>query len=551
MNYKKTYYSPTGKIDLIKVFLCLLLIAPIWMLSFLYAGILYYNPIKVLNILPYVVFVLTIYGITQLAVEVSNTRNRKVAIGIGVVIGTMAIYFSWANFFAIWGHHLPTHVLIPEIWIKEISRMVKEGSYSILWIHNDGFSGVIIWLIESLGIGFAVYLSSSTTTEEEIYCENCRHWVSSVEDFFSFKHGDKTKLINQFENQDDSFLADVLHGDAKDVDSFSIEATCCHTCQNSNYLSLTCHPKDEDSIEETPVLNLQVDQSFFDKIADKSGHFKTYTQSEKYSHGIWFGIPLVGLIVFLGAIFYQKIAYFAENYFVSLVLFVGAVVLLFLGVREILKLFLNRNTLIARLFGILVGTMVVYLTHVALFYAEFNEPTVFSINMLWVLVNKYMELHEWEWMGWFGFFIESFVFFIVPIVAAESVGTSDVFCEKDKKWAEQEDDLLVFNYPDIEELKYKFTQQRIDFLDKIVSPDNSKIYYRINGEWCDACNDLFTLTLDQVTVSKTADGYSYSFDTLHENVIVSKETFEAVKIADKPLAKTETDVEELSMVENS
>ena len=533
------YYKPTGILNILRLPLVILLIIPIWLVSFLYAGLLHWSPITFLSPLIFGVFALVVGQIIVLGINLAEVQNRGAAKVIGLLFFLASFYFSWANFLTIWLDSYPIRMLQPNFLWESFQKLITEGAYSTFSFQLNGYFGVIIWILEAILLGFYCVYIASSTVEHDVYCTNCTKWINPIEKFFTFQYSDEKELIKNFKDGAFTFL-DESQEIQNDLSSYyQIDASCCNTCANSYYLSLlkVTREKDESepetTIESTELMveHLHASRENFKTLYAKSLHWMHYTESGKFKHSLWLGIPFLGAIIYFFGMLYQSITTYMENYFVTgLALFFFIIGLSYLT-KQTLEHFDSRNSVVSNYFGLIIGSIAVYLTNMAMF-AE-NGAYLWDPDLLWLGISKLTQRHEWESLAWTGLIVESSFLLLGPTLGASMVATSRVYCEKCKEWANEEDDIMDFSYENEEELKEKFRTQSLGFLENmkaIPSSDQKTKFFRINAEWCKKCETIHTLSLE--TVTRTYDfrdrTYDYSSSIIYEDLIYTHEGFDKV-----------------------
>ena len=124
------YYSPSGKFNVFKLVTVLLLLFPLWIISFLYAALLHWNPITFLSPIIFFGYAIIIGQMVINGINVSNTQNKNIVLLLGIVFSFSALYFSWANFIAIWQNSYPIQLLEPETFEKFLRQYFLEGAFS-------------------------------------------------------------------------------------------------------------------------------------------------------------------------------------------------------------------------------------------------------------------------------------------------------------------------------------------------------------------------------------------------------------------------------------
>lgn len=529
MNSSAIFYQPSERYNITGFALSLLLLFPVWFMSLIYAGLLHWNPIKTLNILPFAGYLFSIMGVISLALDISDTRNKYVSQLLILIFGVLAIYFAWGNYLMISADLGPSIILNPSLMWGALVDLYQNGAYTFFGISNEGIFGVILWIFEAAIFLFILYSILSVYIKDNVYCESCERWVEPIKDFYEFSFPDTKDLVKRFKDKDLIFLDQAEPIKSDDQATFSIDATRCNTCNNSHYLTLRQKKADGEAVDVPLVFNRKVDESIFASIYKKSKHWIKYTETGKFSHLLWLWLCFVAFGVFVLGGLYQAFSIAIANYFVTFLLWGGFCFSLYSMTNEILKITAIRRSSISIFFGMLVGTIAVFLTAVTLFFQEIPAGDFLKPDVLWKAITLYINSHEFEGLAWFWLIIEYLGIFLAPMVGALIVSTTCVYCEKCKKWAEEESGILTFKHPDTEELKQKFSKQQLDFLQKIENIDeNDSQYFKIDAEWCDQCNTTHTLSLVGVTKTKTAEGSKYSLDTLFEDMVVTKDTFDAI-----------------------
>lgn len=529
----KQFYRPTGKVDIPSLLLVPLVIIPLWVISFLYAGILIWNPFHFLNIGVFIIFGFVIAQLIVLVINVSNTRNARLAKALTWILSLLFIYFSWANFFTISStNSWPLTMLEPHIWWQTMIEFYSSGAHSTFGVEINGFFGAIIWLLEAvILVGFCLMMGVHTV-EDDIYCETCRHWVTVIDGFYVFGYEDQDDLIKKFNKQELSFLESVEAANSDKFRTYAIDITKCTTCSDTDYMTLRRLKKGEEN-EKVLVKNIKASPAMYEKLNEQSKHWVQYSESGKYSLGIWLGLPIVSLLIFGLFWLYQQFCLWVENaFFTSMAFFMMVGVLNWLVVKP-LHLFKVRNNIVSSYYGLILAGISVYLLEMALFAAASNG-TYFSYNPndIWIMLHTYIDSHvDFEWYKWTGLMIEACAVFIIPVVGGATLSKSYVYCENCKEWAEEKNDLLIFDFKHQDLLISLFTKQKMDFLDHIEPVDiaaDKATYYRINANFCPSCDDLHVLTLESVVRTRTADGDNYSFSMLIENMVVNKSTYDQI-----------------------
>jgi hypothetical protein len=539
MNSTPVYYKPSGKVNIFRLPLTLLLIVPIWLIGFLYAGLLHWNPLTFLGPVILFIYAFAISQIIVLGINLSEVRNRQVAIILAVIFSLFALYFSWSQFVAIWLDSFPVRLLnIENLWAG-ITKLYQEGAFTAFGITINGVLGAIIWLLEAaIVFVFAIFFANATVADE-VYCSSCKKWVKSIEKFYEFGFDDEGILTEKVATGDFTWLDQSRTVNEADKVFYRIDTSCCNTCSKSNYVSLikvSREIKEGESAEATETTdylhkNIKLDQRNFARLYQKSDHWLHFTESGKFKHSLWLGVPAMAFVIYMLGWLYQSISRWAAIYFITGILFFGLIIVLFYATRLILERFQSRNSVISNYFGLMVGVMALYLTNMATFASA--DIFIWHPDYLWLGLSELNNAHELSGLAWTGFIIESLGLLLVPFLAASYVATDRVYCEQCDEWAHEEDDLLIFQYESEEELIEKFRSQDTSFLNSIteVPYTEDKIeYFRINAEWCETCSSIYTLSLEKVT--QTYDfrdrTFRHSFKNIYEDLIYSEEHFNTV-----------------------
>ncbi len=532
----RQYYHPTGRFDLDALLVVPLLLLPIWVVSFLYAGLLHWNPIKFLNVIVFAVFLFGLNMILVLAVSFSDNRSKGLAGFIALILAALAVYFSWANFLAITFDEAPLSLLNPSTFWLDFMKLYAEGSYTIFGVLNKGVLGAIIWLLEAAGILYLSYHASRGTVSTQVFCETCVKWVERIEPLYRFTYSNPSELVKKFEDQDLTLLDEAADATTEDTDVFSVDAASCNTCDNTHYMTLNHVRKDNEDLNEILVDNLKITRETFMAFFRRSGHWIPYQESGKYPMTVWLSVPLLTAAYLIGALAYQGLATAFSNYFVTLLLFVGFLFYLYWTSRRAIKAFATRNSVIGGFIGTLMGGVAVLLTNGALLWAGLKQFDIlyFHPDVQWVFLEDYVASFELVGLGWLWVIIECLLIFLAPIIGAATVANSEVYCERCKEWTVEHDKLLEFVHGDPENVIYQFSKQETSFLKDgipVKLGEGTNHFMRIGGTHCPKCQNFFTLSLSHIEHTITEDKTSTSSTSLIENMLATKHFWQAVQEA--------------------
>lgn len=129
-------------------------------LGYLYAMVTYAMPIIYVNILLTFGFGIILGYIVRILVKLTNNRNRRSRLIVGLVIGLFAMYFQWSAFILVlFQDGFPTlheflanlhWITYPDNFIKAVADINHYGSWTAMGITFKGFVLTLIWIAEAV-----------------------------------------------------------------------------------------------------------------------------------------------------------------------------------------------------------------------------------------------------------------------------------------------------------------------------------------------------------------------------------------------------------------
>jgi hypothetical protein len=276
-------------------------------------------------------------------------------------------------------------------------------------------------------------------------------------------------------------------------------------------------------------------------------------QSEHYIHSGKFGlllfllIPINIVIVFLLA--------FVYNYAVIYIPFVGylSIILTFgyaLGIGYSLAFSIHisktRNNVVARLLGLFIAALAVYIAWAAFLYVFINKNApamnipfiniLISPQAMWKMTCGLAETGWYSlrsftpkgWILWTMWGIEALIIAGCIYFLSDSLVKSAVFCERCNKWTEEKKNLVVFLLEDASNLVDQFVNKDFSFIPQAIpAKSTAPVFFRIDSSVCHDCKDLHTLSLLEVNKSYNDKGEeSLEEEPLVQNLILAPEEYD-------------------------
>ncbi len=273
-------YKPSGRVNPVAP---LVLIAGLLLtlaLSFLYAYLIKNNPFIYLSVFIYAGFVIGLAMITIFTISFGKIRNITVGILIGLVIGSTALYVSWAVILPeIVGDMVSIRQLLsaPDQMWHLINFISRTGWYSLFGTEIHGVLIWLIWGLEALGILFIPAYSGYDRAKNHLFCEQCKQWGEVDNNLPGFYFQDKSTLIDQLQRGDLTFFKQAIAIEPPPVKNFfSVDIEKCGNCKNMYTLSLIENEKDKDDfIKKTLCKGLLIDKKIYQQIRENQSLLST------------------------------------------------------------------------------------------------------------------------------------------------------------------------------------------------------------------------------------------------------------------------------------
>lgn len=155
-------------------------------LSIIYAYIMVYNPFIYFNLFIFIGFLIGIFFIQSLIVNIAKCRSTTATRIYGALIGVFILYANWSTFLYVILQRYDLGMTLLEILsdplqvVQLMSIIAEDGYYSLFGANVSGIVLWIIWIIEAIGIIVAGIFGGQHVLHEEVFCENCNRWAEDI-----------------------------------------------------------------------------------------------------------------------------------------------------------------------------------------------------------------------------------------------------------------------------------------------------------------------------------------------------------------------------------
>lgn len=155
-------------------------------LSIIYAYIMVYNPFIYFNLFIFIGFLIGIFFIQSLVVNIAKCRSTSATRIYGTLIGLFILYTNWSTFLYVILQRYDLGMPLMEILadpiqvVQLMSIIAEDGYYSIFGIDVSGIVLWIFWIIEAIGIVVAGIFGGQHVLHEEVFCEDCNRWAEDI-----------------------------------------------------------------------------------------------------------------------------------------------------------------------------------------------------------------------------------------------------------------------------------------------------------------------------------------------------------------------------------
>ena len=237
----------------------------VFVLSYIYASIIVYNPFSFLNGFVFLIGCITLAGITRWGVQKTRFQSKQEKILLGATIGLITLYFTWTLYLKVsFSGHVNEIFLHPLVIWEGMIKLANEGwnmewpesGDLLLWVHGDMLW--FAWGIEALGFLIVpIFYAYQTKPPVIVFCKTCNKWADK-ESFLVFLFSDEEELKQNFMAQDLSFLKKAKRTRHNALVFYVISVKWCDTCDGLYTLSLQKIQKPDNVVLE--YLNGTVDE---------------------------------------------------------------------------------------------------------------------------------------------------------------------------------------------------------------------------------------------------------------------------------------------------
>ncbi|MBI2678074.1 MAG: hypothetical protein HYX28_04785 [Candidatus Koribacter versatilis] len=206
--------------------------------AFVYAYIIVYCPIVYLNALIALGFGAVIGYMCAAMLKQKKVRSDAVAVGITLVVTTVAYYFHWA----VWVWALARRgeepvpfiglvglTIFPKLLWEALRAINVEGAWTL---RGSAVSGVALWIVWASELA-AIYWCSLKTAfshmDEHPFCETCEEWGVPDPSVLTVNTGDVAELKRRAEAKDLRYIEEL--GGPKDGSDFTrMDLFSCQRC---------------------------------------------------------------------------------------------------------------------------------------------------------------------------------------------------------------------------------------------------------------------------------------------------------------------------------
>ncbi|MDM7860449.1 TerB family tellurite resistance protein [Alteromonas sp. ASW11-36] len=273
--------------------------------------------------------------------------------------------------------------------------------------------------------------------------------------------------------------------------------------------------------------------------------YAVYKPSGKIGPKSFVVIPVAIVGALLVSWLYTMALFINPIIYLSLVIFAGASFGLGWLARQMIVIGHVRNIGLSLLIGAFLGISVTYMSHAEL-YAELSDYTIaeFALNpiFLWESANYIAEVGYFEVKGstfdggmlWIAWGLEALGLIVTPIYMAYTYSSSRVYCENCNNWAEEDNNLMLFNADDEAAMKNQFLQGDLSFIKDALPVTAHEVnqageHYSIDEEWCKKCGQTHAISLRKNIRKIEKDKLSIDQKTLVEDLVVDQAIHEFVQ----------------------
>src|SRR5258706_6562021 len=209
------YYTHSGKFTLRGILFGVFIgAAAAAVPAFVYGFLVQYNPFIYINALGTFFFAATMGTIAGKFLRNGNVRNNAIAILIGLVVGTVGLYVSWAVWVFALAHRAdpPVDVGLVALLAKPqalwglIVKINEAGAWTLAGSTVSGVVLWIIWLIEAIVILGVTAALARSGINEQAFCERCEWWCETTKNVVRTKSAEANEIRQQLTNHNFQFL---------------------------------------------------------------------------------------------------------------------------------------------------------------------------------------------------------------------------------------------------------------------------------------------------------------------------------------------------------
>jgi|GEM_PF-2682123 len=253
-------------------------------------------------------------------------------------------------------------------------------------------------------------------------------------------------------------------------------------------------------------------------------------------------LPVTAAAVAAISVVYAAITYVNPFVYFNAIVFFGMAVASAVTANTLASLARSRNTFASVAIGLLIGSLCIYMSHLYLVSKVVGADLMQLLSDPWALwqgvnsvaANGYYSMFSIDIAGgilWLIWAVEATGIIGFSVFMARQQSSDKVFCEDCCAWATETEGVLVFQHTDLDKLKRQLLASDTDFFSETLPvADDSSIYYSIDQEICEGCDNIFAISLRQHRLSIDKDGKKSTDDeTIFEDLLVDRWTYQKIQ----------------------
>ena len=215
--------------------------------SIIYSYMIVYTPIAGYISILFIgglVFAL-VWSVSKLGYS-SHCRNPRYLHLVGLVVGLVALYASWATFvYALLARYDEDfdasllEVFLSPVGVWELAKLINvDGWYSIFNVTPKGIGLWIIWGFEALLIVGGTSLLAAVELQEAAYCEDCGQWCKYTKDVAHFAVPEDPAALTELEADHLQPLLSQPSVDPAAADYLIVASWHCNECHSTSAMQV-------------------------------------------------------------------------------------------------------------------------------------------------------------------------------------------------------------------------------------------------------------------------------------------------------------------------